>query len=150
MGTAEAQAQTMTSIVCDASIVVKLLIREENTEQAISLASSHRLSAPELLVAEVGNALWARVHDGSFGVDTAQELIQKFYDLSLNLQPLRPLLGRAIAFAHVLDHPIYDCFYLALAEKLSVPIITVDRRFISAVRRRRLESVEILRLGEVT
>ncbi len=30
-----------------------------------------------------------------------------------------------------LDHPIYDCIYLALARQRRLPLITADKRFIS-------------------
>ena len=33
------------------------------------------------------------------------------------LSPLTPLAARATALAEALDHPVYDCFYLALAER---------------------------------
>ena len=49
-------------------------------------------------------------------------------------RPLRPLASSAAALARALDHPVYDCFYLALAEAENVPLVTADRRLMAALR----------------
>ena len=38
-------------------------------------------------------------------------------------------LGRALLLARRLDHPVYDCAYLALALHLDALYVTADRRF---------------------
>lgn len=44
---------------------------------------------------------------------------------------LDELSGRASELASLLDHPAYDCFYLALAEQRRAPVVTADRRFVA-------------------
>jgi predicted nucleic acid-binding protein len=34
----------------------------------------------------------------------------------------------AMAIARDLDHPVYDCVYLALARRRHAPLVTLDRR----------------------
>jgi predicted nucleic acid-binding protein len=34
-----------------------------------------------------------------------------------------------------LDHPVYDCFYLALAERERAPLISADKRLLAAAQR---------------
>ena len=46
----------------------------------------------------------------------------------VELEPMRPLLVRATELAIGLDHPAYDCIYLALAEELSRDLVTADER----------------------
>ncbi len=36
--------------------------------------------------------------------------------------------SRALMMARHLDHAVYDCFYLALAEQIIAPLLTADRR----------------------
>jgi len=53
--------------VVDASVVAKALLREADSAVADALIESHRdgrcsLLAPEIIVAEVANALWKRSH----------------------------------------------------------------------------------------
>jgi predicted nucleic acid-binding protein len=140
----------MTTVVCDASVLFKLLVAEEDSERARALASSCQLSAPELVIAEIGNALWSRARSGSFNFAAADLLIESFLRLPLDVRPLGPLIGRALAIADVLDHPVYDCVYLALAETLAVPLVTADERFLSAIGRVDLQTAEIMILREVT
>jgi predicted nucleic acid-binding protein len=45
------------------------------------------------------------------------------------------LAARALELAVDLRHPIYDCLYLALAERERAPIVSADARLISAARR---------------
>jgi len=44
-----------------------------------------------------------------------------------------PLLPAALDLAMALDQTVYDCLYLALAERRSSVMVTADRRFHEAV-----------------
>jgi len=52
----------------------------------------------------------------------------------MELAPMRPLLRRATELSIALRHPAYDCFYLALAETRSCPVVTADERLRSRVQ----------------
>ncbi len=39
----------------------------------------------------------------------------------------------AVRLALVLDHPVYDCVYLALAHRIGATVMTGDRRFVATV-----------------
>ena len=43
------------------------------------------------------------------------------------------MFSRATELACQLNHPAYDCFYLALAELLGTSVVTADRRFANKV-----------------
>jgi predicted nucleic acid-binding protein len=36
--------------------------------------------------------------------------------------------SNAVALSRQLQHPAYDCFYLALSRRLDAPLITADKR----------------------
>jgi len=40
-----------------------------------------------------------------------------------------------MALAIKLKHPIYDCFYLALAKREHAPLVSVDKRLIAAAKK---------------
>lgn len=42
-----------------------------------------------------------------------------------------------------LNHPIYDCTYLALAERENISLVTADGGFLNALRRSGLETIEV-------
>ena len=48
----------------------------------------------------------------------------------MRFEPNAPLAERAFRMAVELDHPVYDCFYLALAERDNSYCITADSKFV--------------------
>jgi predicted nucleic acid-binding protein len=50
-----------------------------------------------------------------------------------------PLAARTLELAAELRQPIYDCFYLALAEERAARLVTADQRLISRLAGTRWE-----------
>ena len=123
------------TIVVDASIALKWLLPEPDSAMAELVASAdHLLIAPTLLIAESCNAIWKRLRRGEVTADHAQVVVArlpKFFDSLVGDAGLAPM---AMTIARALDHPVYDCFYLALAEKEASALITADRRLVQRVR----------------
>ena len=57
-----------------------------------------------------------------------QQLLADASDLVDRVEPDRHLQAEALALACHLDHPVYDCLYLALARREAATLITADRR----------------------
>ena len=95
----------MISFVVDASIVVKWVIEEEGTEDALSLRHKARFIAPDLLAAECSNILWKKVRRGELVKDEALLAAKLLQNADLELLPTRPLLESATRLAVELDHP---------------------------------------------
>jgi predicted nucleic acid-binding protein len=55
----------------------------------------------------------------------------RFFDALVSATGLAP---RAVAIAGQLDHAVYDCFYLALAEAEQADLVTADMRLVGRVR----------------
>src|SRR5689334_22707233 len=127
--------QKMSSVVCDASVLFKTLVSEEDSDRADTLLETFDVTIPDLAYAEIGNALWARVRKGDISVEKAQDLISRLTLSIFDVRPIQPLISRALAIATAMNHPVYDCVYLALAERLNVPLVTGDIRFIRAAKR---------------
>jgi predicted nucleic acid-binding protein len=126
----------MTGYVVDASVAVKWLITEPYTAEATRLLESGlTLIAPELVFAEAANALWAICRRGDISKADFAEAVDV-----LKLAPItvpysmRQLAAAASRLAVDLDHPVYDCFYLALAAQEQYPVVTADSRFHDTVR----------------
>jgi len=125
----------MTGYVVDASVAVKWLVAEAFSEQAAALLDGDlTLAAPELIFAEAGNALWAMCRRGDItGADLAEAVdVLRTAPLAIPL-PTKALAASAARLAVDLDHPVYDCFYLALAISQQYPVVTADRRFFDVV-----------------
>ena len=98
--------------------------------RAEQVAKENELIAPELIVAEVHNALWRVERAGRLSAEDVVEATASFpryFDRLFALTPLAPLAAR---IARAVDHPVYDCFYIALAEIDGSPMVTADRRLL--------------------
>ena len=117
----------MTDLVINASVAIKWVTEENGTREALALRR-HRLFAPDLLVAECANVLWKKTRRSELSADEARLAARLLERADVELVPMRPLLEPATALAIALDHPAYDCIYLALAEDLSCDLVTADQR----------------------
>jgi predicted nucleic acid-binding protein len=120
--------------VIDASVIVAMLVDAEHASWAgaqVSAGGAGRdLWVPHLVDAEVGQALRREVAGGRLGEDAAGEAL-----LDLARMPLRRidhvgLLRRAWELRHNIS--FYDSLYVALAEFLEAPLLTLDRRLARA------------------
>jgi predicted nucleic acid-binding protein len=122
------------SLVIDASVAAKWFFNEPHDDEARQLlARRDQFNAPALILAEVANIIWKRHRKDEIGSQHAHAAIQALGYHLPQLYPLDILSERAIAIAIALDHPAYDCFYLACAEMTGGIVITADRRFQKAV-----------------
>jgi predicted nucleic acid-binding protein len=116
--------------VVDASVALKWVIAEAGSSEASALLRADQLIAPDLLVAECANALWKMVRRGEITIEEALMAAQVLERSEIELRPMRGLLAEATRLATTLDHPAYDCIYLALAELEACPFVTADERFV--------------------
>jgi len=122
------------TIVIDASVALKWFVEEEGSEQAASLlAGPDLLIAPDLIVAELCNAGWKAFRAGTMRFEQWDHAAARLALAFDELAPLAPLAQRAVTMSRALDHPAYDCFYLALAETRDAQMVTADRRLLNRV-----------------
>lgn len=130
----------MNTLVIDASIAVKWVVEEEGTKEALILRRRAKLVAPELLTAECANILWEKCQRDELSKDEAFLAAQLLQAADIEFLPTRLLLEAATRIAVELDHPAYDCLYLALASERDCRFVTADERLVRKVaegRRRR-------------
>jgi len=120
------------AIVVDASVAIKWFIDEPGADRARSLWERRaELVAPDLLVPEVCSAMWRKVRLGQAARGQAAEATERLRAAVIDLRPTAALATRAMALALELDHPVYDCFYLALAELERNSMVTADQRLLA-------------------
>jgi predicted nucleic acid-binding protein len=119
--------------VIDASIAVKWVVEEQGTPEALVLRRTARLIAPELLVAECANVLWKKVRRDELLREEALLAARLLQGAEIELMSTRSLLEAATRIAIELDHPAYDCLYLALAVENACRFVTADERFLRKV-----------------
>ena len=120
--------------VVDASVAVKLLVDEPDSDAARELAASgQELHAPRLMASEVANTLWRKARVGEIERADAGTAMALLRDMPLRWNDDETVTADAVRLALALDHPVYDCVYLALAHRIGATVVTADRRFVTAV-----------------
>lgn len=121
--------------VVDASVVFAVLTRGEHAdwaEEHLSAAGGGRAFwAPHLIDVEVGHALRRTVVARRLREDRAAAALGKLSKLPLRRIVHVGLLDRAWGLRHNLT--FYDGVYVALAEQLDAPLLTLDRRLARAI-----------------
>jgi predicted nucleic acid-binding protein len=115
----------VTVFVIDASVAIKWVVEEPRTRQALDLLRQ-TLLAPDLLIAECANILWKKVRRNELSEGEASLAARLLANSDVDPMPMRPLLERATRIAIAMDHPAYDCVYLALAEDRGCEFVTAD------------------------
>jgi predicted nucleic acid-binding protein len=124
----------MKTLVIDASVAIKWVVDEDGTEDALALRRRARLVGPDLLIAECANILWKKVKRRELWKDEALVAARLLQGAEIELLPTRSLLGAATRLAVELEHPAYDCLYLALAAENECQFVTADERLVSKIR----------------
>ena len=121
-------------LTVDASVVVKWYVSETHSEEARVLLA-HRLErfAPDFVLVELANIFWKKARLREIGDPHAY-----FQELSrvreaVVLSSSADLIERAAQVAAQIDHPVYDCLYIACAEATGSTLMTADRRLRDAV-----------------
>lgn len=114
--------------VIDASIAIKWFAPEPFHQEARALLSEkHERIAPDWIMAEVANVLWKQARQGIIETELATRILRILPSL-IHLQAAAPLAPIAYGIAREIDHPVYDCLYLALAKQYGGQLITADAK----------------------
>jgi len=119
-------------LVLDASVVVRIIEGSPQTaafQQAV--LDAELVLAPELMLTEVSNALWRLQRAGQLQVEGLQQCLSRGAALVDHIEPDRHLQVEALALACHLDHPVYDCLYLALARREAAVLLTADQKLMA-------------------
>ena len=123
------------TLIVDASVAAKWFARENLHGEALSLLTDgEELRAPDFIVPEVVNIAWKKHLRGEFTkvqADAVAIAVPRYFHA---LYPSIDLAVRALEMAISLEHPVYDCLYLACAELESTLVVTADTRFFTAAQ----------------
>ena len=125
----------MTRVVVDASVAVKWFVPEELSANAHRwLAPDYELLAPDLLWAELGNALWKKHRRRELDPQTAGRLLRDFSRVPIEYHASERWTESALDLAIRHGVTVYDGLYLALAAGNGCRVVTADRRLYEACR----------------
>jgi predicted nucleic acid-binding protein len=118
--------------VLDSSAALPWVLPEKDSAKAIQLRDDarngvHELFAPDIFPAEVFNALLKAERTRRINVGDAKPLYASIAADIPALHPYLPLMSRAGEIASRYRIALYDCLYIALAERESCQVISADQ-----------------------
>ena len=115
------------TVVADASVLVAVLVdsgREGKWSEDV--VAERSLAGPELALAEASNILRRLEQARKISRLEANSAHRDLLRLDLELFPFAPFADRVWALRNNLSS--YDAWYVALAEVLNCPLVTIDRK----------------------
>ena len=81
------------------------------------------------MASEVANSTWRMARQGAIEPAGAAAHVASIRGMPLRWADDEEMAGDAVRLAIELDHPAYDCMYLALAHRLGARLVTADVHF---------------------
>ena len=122
--------------VVDASVAIKLFLLEPLSHRAdalfdlLSNSPPARFYVPDLFFAECANILWKYVRHFGYSAKTAHQDLSDLLNLPFRVTPTADLVEDALELAVTHDITIYDAVYVALGQRLSLPLVTADEALV--------------------
>lgn len=133
-------------MIVDASIVCKWLVNEPDSAEARELLlSGEELVAPDLVTAEVAQVLWRKARGREIDWTQARDCVGQLRRLFNEIVPVPSLVPLAFSIAEELQHGVYDCIYVALAEVRNTRFVTADGDLARKASRRGRSRVVLLK-----
>jgi predicted nucleic acid-binding protein len=123
--------------VLDASVALKWVLSEPDAAKARQLRDDyrntvHELIAPDSFTLEIAHALTKAQRRGM--IPNAGRLWLDVMTTAPHLVASHPLTPRAIQIATQARIGVYDCLYVALAEREGCRLVTADARLVNSLQ----------------
>jgi predicted nucleic acid-binding protein len=122
--------------ILDASVALKWVLSEADSSFAIRLRDEfkqqvHELLAPDTLPVEIAHALTRAERKGLISKGQAAVLFADVVTPAPDLHSHLDVLARAIDISSDARIGVYDCLYIALAEREQCRVVTADQRMVA-------------------
>ena len=121
--------------VLDSCVAIKWELREADSDRAIRLRDDgrqgyHSFLAPDVFPAEVAHAITRAERKGRITpAEGASSLVELIAERPL-IFPSLPLIHRAYSLSSAYRIGVYDCVYVALAEREGCELVTADDKLL--------------------
>lgn len=116
-------------VVLDVSAAISIATAAPGKEWLTeAVLEAGEILVPDLYLTEATNAAWKFFHIEGASLAQIQQLARRSIDLPDQVVPATDLWQDALVMGHQLDHPVYDCLYLVLAQQSNAYLLTLDKR----------------------
>ena len=125
--------------VIDCSTAFKWVVTETDTPKAIRLRDDyaravHEILAPDLFPTEIGNALLMAERRKRINIGEGAVFFADVLKTLPFLHQAIPLLPRAYEIAYQHNATVYDCLYVALAEREQCGFVSADDKLVAKLQ----------------
>jgi predicted nucleic acid-binding protein len=125
--------------VLDSNVALKWVLIEADSDKARRLRVGfqqqiHDLLAPDVFPVEVAHGLAKAERRGIIPQGDADRLLANVLSTPPQFHPYLPLLKRALDIASQSRIGVYDCLYVALAEREGCELLTADDRLVRTLQ----------------
>jgi len=112
------------NIILDASAIMAVILNETNRDKVIRLTKDALILSPEVISFEIGNALINLYKKQKI---TEKELLEAYKKYtSLPVRMIKVDIEKALKIACKYQIYAYDAYYLEIAHRLKLPLISFD------------------------
>jgi len=126
--------------VVDASVGIKLFLNEDDSELVADLFHDHLqhpaaqlVAVPGFFYIECACVLRKAVRAGKYDVIQARRDLDDLEHMRLHTASTISLCGEAFEISSIYGASVYDASYVALANRLGIPLLTADERLINCL-----------------
>jgi predicted nucleic acid-binding protein len=125
--------------VLDSSVALKLVLPEPDSGKVIQLRDEtrqgmHELLTPDVFPIEVAHALARAERQKRISQKDGWLFWKHIMSDAPILQPYLPLMPRAYEIASAARIGVYDCLYVALAEREGCDLLTADAKLVTNLK----------------
>jgi len=122
-------------------VALKWVLPEHDSDKAKALRHEfrnkiHVLLAPDIFPAEIGHSLVRAERRRMVLPGAGLDLLSDVTTTVPQLHPSLPLLPEAFALASAMRISLYDCLYVALADREQCELVTADERLVNVLQKR--------------
>ena len=128
-------------IVIDTSALIAVLVDEPERSKIIEITAGNTLISPGSIPWEIGNAFSAMFKQDRLTLDAAQKGLAIFK--SIPLRYVEADFAHALQLAKTINMYAYDAYLLDCAIRYKSPLLTLDRKLISAAKSISIQTLEV-------
>ena len=127
-------------IVIDTSALISVIVGEPERKRIVEVTSGNRLIGPGSIPWEIGNAFSAMFKQKRLTIEEAKKGLSIFK--SIPLRYIEPDFVMALKLSKQANIYAYDAYFLDCAIRRKAPLLTLDRKLMTAAKKINVETME--------
>jgi len=129
-------------IVVDTSVIIAVIANEPEKEALVELTTGASLIAPRSVHWEIGNAFSAMLRRERVKLEQTIQAVRLYQRIPIRFVDVE--LEESLKIANMLGIHAYDAYLIRCALKYKSPLISLDRKLVSAAKKMKARVLEVV------